>query len=408
MVMGSLHPKLVLREAKELEAQGNHKEASRKYASLIPVLLRREKTSEALALCEKVLSLSPESTRILLTKALCLVDLKRNNEALEEVDRFALAALRQNRLTQYLKMANEKLLSHSVMLQRFLEKILEVERTRADVFISLGNVLRRQGKIQRAMEMGFAALKTGLQEDECLQLIKSLLDERGQIDDYQYFEKLINKTWSLEKVRQVLLKESSLEKEEGGSSVSDEQYSSVISAPLKFVDEDNASTLKELIQKLEEQLGDRPQGIDTLSSLISEFKEKALKVVFDDAKAVLDMSVAFKEMGLLTEAREFLSEISVESELFATAQALLGELEFESESFFKALDIFQNLLRKESLEESIQKMALYYLTRIYCELGDFKKAEDFAERLAKMDSQYRNLASLRSGISRNLERNTRR
>lgn len=406
--MGSLHPKLVLREAKELEAQGNHKEASRKYASLIPVLLRREKTSEALALCEKVLSLSPESTRILLTKALCLVDLKRNNEALEEVDRFALAALRQNRLTQYLEMANEKLLSHSVMLQRFLEKILEVERTRADVFISLGNVLRRQGKIQRAMEMGFAALKTGLQEDECLQLIKSLLDERGQIDDYQYFEKLINKTWSLEKVRQVLLKESSLEKEEGGSSVSDEQYSSVISAPLKFVDEDNASTLKELIQKLEEQLGDRPQGIDTLSSLISEFKEKALKVVFDDAKAVLDMSVAFKEMGLLTEAREFLSEISVESELFATAQALLGELEFESESFFKALDIFQNLLRKESLEESIQKMALYYLTRIYCELGDFKKAEDFAERLAKMDSQYRNLASLRSGISRNLERNTRR
>lgn len=399
--MESLHPKLVLREANELEAQGNHKQASRKYASLIPVLLRRGKSSEALALCEKVLSLSPDSTRLLLTKVLCLIDLKRENEAFEEIDQFALAGLRQNRVTQYLELANEKLNSHGSILQRFLEKILEVDRTRADVFISLGNVLRKQGKVQRAMEMGFAALKTGLQEEESLQLIKILLDDRGQIEDYQYFEKMINKTWSVEKVRKVLLRESTTEKEESSSSKGN-------SSQLKSVDEDNAPTLKELIQKLEEELGDRPQGVETLTSLISEFKNKALKVMSDDVKAILDMSVAFKEMGLLSESREFLSKITVESEFFTTAQALLGELEFESEAFFKALDIFQSLLRKENLDEATLKSALYYVTRIYCELGDFKKAEGFAEKLTKMDSHYRNLASLRSGISRNLEKNTRR
>jgi len=404
--MGSVHPKLVLREAKESEAQGNFKDASRKYASLIPVLLRRDKMSEALALCEKVLSLSPESTRILLTKVLCLLGLKRENEAVEEVENFAIAALRQNRLTQYLEMANEKLAAHSFVLQKFLEKILEVERTRADVFISLGNVLLSQAKTDRALEMAFAAMKTGLQEEDCLKLIKSILDERGRIEDYQFLEKLINKTWSIDKVKQMLLKNSDPQK--GDDSHKKSESSEQSSPSLRAVDEDNASTLKDLIQKLEEQLGERPQGIETLTSLISEFKEKALTVVREDAKAILDMSIAFKEMGLIAETREFLSRITSESELFPTAQALLGELEFDSESFFGALDIFQNLLRKEDLDESTKKSALYYVTRIYCELGDFKKAEGFAEKLAKIDSQYRNLGSLRSGIGRNLEKNTRR
>jgi tetratricopeptide (TPR) repeat protein len=362
--------------------------------------------SEALALCEKVLSLSPESTRILLTKVLCLLGLKRENEAVEEVENFAIAALRQNRLTQYLEMANEKLAPHSFVLQKFLEKILEVERTRADVFISLGNVLLSQAKTDRALEMAFAAMKTGLQEEDCLKLIKSILDERGRIEDYQFLEKLINKTWSIDKVKQMLLKNSDPQK--GDDSHKKSESSEQSSPSLRAVDEDNASTLKDLIQKLEEQLGERPQGIETLTSLISEFKEKALTVVREDAKAILDMSIAFKEMGLIAETREFLSRITSESELFPTAQALLGELEFDSESFFGALDIFQNLLRKEDLDESTKKSALYYVTRIYCELGDFKKAEVFAEKLAKIDSQYRNLGSLRSGIGRNLEKNTRR
>ncbi len=396
--MGSVHPKLVLREAKELEAQGKNKEASRKYASLISVLSHRGKHLEAIELCEKALALSPVSTRLHLIKTLSLLELKRHNEAITEIDKFALAALRQERVTQYLELAKEKLGAHLKIQQHFIEKILEVERTRGDLFFALGRVFARQGKNEQALEMVFAGLKTGNEQSEGHNLLKSIINERGRKEDFQYFEKLINKLWPLEKVRKFIM-DSSIAAKPSSSKIVNQFLEDGSDLHLKSLDEENAPTLQNLIQELEEALGDRPKGIETISGLVTEFKEKALEVINGDCTALLDLAIAFKEMGLINEARETLLRIGIENEKYLTAQVLLGEIEFESGALVGALDVFQRILRGESVDEFAIKEALYYSAHIYYQLGDLKKAHEYAEKLAELDSRYRNLIDLRHGIN---------
>jgi tetratricopeptide (TPR) repeat protein len=336
--MGLLRPKVVLEEARELEAKGNNKEASRKYASLIPPLIKREKISEALILIDKAIVLSPESTRLLLTRALCLIKLNRNPEAENEIEKFALAALRQNRLSQYMELIEDKAREQVNLQKKFYEKILSIERTRPEVVAALAKVFKRMGKSSNAVEI--------LAEDSIHSKSRSVF------------------------------------------------------SPLN---EENVHTLKSLIQELEEQLGERPPGIETLSGLVTEFKEKVLQVVRGDSKSVLDLAIAFKEMGLAAEAKEMISSIEPIHSRYLAAQCLLGEIEFEHEAYFSSLDIFQKILRSESNDEECKKDALYHVVRIYIHFQDFIKAAEFADKLSEMDSSYRNLSHLRNEISAKLE-----
>lgn len=126
-------------------------------------------------------------------------------------------------------------------------------------------------------------------------------------------------------------------------------------------------------------------------------------MVKGDSKSVLDLAIAFKEMGLAVQAKEAISGIESSNNKYLAAQCLLGEIEFEQESYFSSLDIFQKVLRSESNDDECKKDALYHVVRIYIELQDFKKAAEFADKLSEMDSAYRNLPSLRNEISTRLE-----
>lgn len=391
--MASIRPKVVLQEAKTLEQKGAIKEAARKYASLIGPLVKRGKASEALIIIDKILVLSPASTRLYLTRALCLKEVKRDREAIEEIEKFATAALRQNRVTQYWELINEKAAKYPRLHQTFLEKILSVERTRADLFFHLSEALSRLGDTIRAFQMVFSGLTIAPNDELGMKFLKKLISEKGQKSHYLLFEKFIKGEVSIEKIKKQILDDERISQASSKKSEVDSLNSE--NSLLKSLDEENISTLKNLIQELEEELGDRPDGIETISGLITEFKQKALSVLKDDPNTLFDLAVAFREMGLLNESKEVISKIDNSHMKFDDAQSLLGGIEFESGSFVASLEIFQLLLRKESLDLECKKDALYHVVRIYIQLQDFKKASDFADKLTKIDSNYRNLTRLR-------------
>lgn len=401
--MGAVRPKVVLQEAKKLEELGELKEASRKYASLIQPLVKRGKSSEALIIIDKVLELSPSSTRLYLNKALCLLELNREREALDETEKFATAALRQKRLSQYIELIEDKAKAHPRILQKFFEKILSVERTRADVFIYLARVLYSQGQIVRAFEMVFSGLRVDPNCELGVESLKAWIAERGKKGDFQYVESWVNGDCSLDEVKErmrVWVKDLSANPVD--NTIGEKPVTSQTN--LKSLGEEDVPALKNLIQDLEEELGNSPNGIESIASVISEFKQKALSLLKEESTTLFDLAVAFREMGLLSEAKETLLQIGKFDEKYHDAQSLLGVIEYETGAVMASLDIFQILLRSEPLEEDCRKNALYHIVRIYIELQDFKKASQFADKLSKIDSNYRNLPRLRSEIWSHLEK----
>ena len=206
--MSAVHPKKLLEKASSLEAKGAFKEASHQYASLIPILRNRGKVVEALTLCDKAMELSPSSTRLHLIKALCLMDIKRTNEALVEMESFGKAALRQNRVSQYLELAEQRLSSQWELYCHFLKTLLEVERTRADIFLALSHGFLRQGEIKSSLEMVFAALHTGSEIDKGMSLLKEIILQKGRKEDLLYFEHFVEKRWTLERIEKHILVEN--------------------------------------------------------------------------------------------------------------------------------------------------------------------------------------------------------
>ena len=147
-----------------------------------------------------------------------------------------------------------------------------------------------------------------------------------------------------------------------------------------------------------------PIGIEPLSGLVAEFKLKATHVINGDSQACLDIAIAFKEMGLLNEAKEFLNKVTSEQEKYVAAQILKGEIEFDSGSFLSALDIFLQILRVDKMEENEMKEALYYAVRIYFQLQNFEKANQFAKKLGAIDSNYRNFKKIAVVLNQKLEK----
>jgi len=393
--MGSVHPKLVLQEAQDLESRGDLKSASIKYASLIQVFVRRGKYAEAIELCDKAFALSPDSTRLQLTRAVILSQLKRESEAIAEVEKFAQSALRQNRVVRYLELSQEQLNSKPRLLKRFLEKILEVERTKAELFFAFAEVLQRLGEVDRAIEIVLAGLRIGNNLDVGHELLRTLLDERGRPKDLMAFDKLVDGSWSLERVYQILLVENKSSMEP--KSETNSPFMRAVPEELSGKDEES---IKDLIQELEEKLGERPHGIETLSGLVKEFKEKAQSVLEGDDLGQIDLSLAFREMGLNQEAKDFLFRIREDSEHYVQAQMLLGTIELDSGSLVSALDIFQNILRRGGLEKNILLESLYSTARIYLELGEVMKAEAHINKLTQLDSHYRESARLKQMIKK--------
>ncbi|MBM4304535.1 MAG: hypothetical protein FJ112_09450 [Deltaproteobacteria bacterium] len=331
-----------------------------------------------------------------------LLKVKRIPEAEIEIDKFALAAIRQGRVTQYIDLIEVKAQEKPNLRKKFYEKILSIERTRPDIFLGLAQVLRQMGKITQAYEIIFAALKIDRRGEQALKLLKEMIAEQGSESAQVAYDNLIIEKWSLEKVRAELIGNSEIHSS-NSLEISEHSIGTNNRSVLSPLSEESIGSLKSLIQELEEQLGERPPGIETLSGLVTEFKEKALQLVKGDSKSVLDLAIAFKEMGLAVQAKEAISGIESSNNKYLAAQCLLGEIEFEQESYFSSLDIFQKVLRSESNDDECKKDALYHVVRIYIELQDFKKAAEFADKLSEMDSAYRNLPSLRNEISTRLE-----
>lgn len=409
--MSAVHPKKLLEKASSLEAKGALKEASHQYASLIPILRNRGKVVEALTLCDKAMELSPSSTRLHLTKALCLMDIKRTNEALVEMESFAKAALRQNRVSQYLELAEQRLSSQWELYCHFLKTLLEVERTRADIFLALGHGFLRQGEIKSSFEMVFAALHTSSEIDKGMSLLKEIILQKGREEDLLYFDHFVAKRWTLERIeKHILVENISLKPDLKLEALKEDSFEDKStghrngSVLLKSLNEETSSVLKQLIRELETELGEMPIGIEPLSGLVAEFKLKATHVINGDSQACLDIAIAFKEMGLLNEAKEFLNKVTSEQEKYVAAQILKGEIEFDSGSFLSALDIFLQILRVDKMEENEMKEALYYAVRIYFQLQNFEKANQFAKKLGAIDSNYRNLKKIGAALKQKLEK----
>ncbi|NBX67767.1 MAG: tetratricopeptide repeat protein [Proteobacteria bacterium] len=397
--MAGVHPKEVLREARDLESRGESKKASLKYASLIPILMRRSKFKEAVELCEKVLKLSPSSTRLHITHALCLNQLGQTKEAFSAIEKFALGGLQQNRLSAYLDIAKEKLVTKLVLYKCFLETVLKVERTEASIFFLLSGVLSELGENERALEITFAGLKVSEKSEEGRNLLKSFILKRANPGETEAFEKWINGELSLEQLqRKVLFLIADPANEQAKAGNSDEVSSYWTMSILKSFDENSGDNLKKLIQDLEEELGQTPKGIEPIHTLVDEFRQKARTLVKDDSLALIDLAVAFREMGLLIEAKEFLLLVSSEDPKYLVAQSMLGEIELESGATMGALDIFQMILRNPQVPEEIAKESLYSIAKIYIQLGDLGRAEESAQKLSNLDRHYRGINKVMQAI----------
>lgn len=397
--MAGVQPKQILQQARELESKGETKEASLKYASLIPVLIHRKKYKEAIELTDKTLKLSPTSTRLHLTKALCLMGLKQMQEACVELEKFAFAGIRQGRLSLYFDLAKERLVGQPQLMKSYLESVLKIERMREDIFFQLSLTLSELGQNERSLEILLSGIKINEKSQEGRGILKELIEKRGNFEELEACQRWLNGEITLEQFRKKIISWAPALENPNDEPIRTFEAERVGTlSVLKTLDEDSVINLKKLIQDLEEELGERPKGIETIEAIVREFKDKALSCISDDPGSIIDLAVAFREMGLTRESKELLTKIPLEDEKYLLAQALLGELEIESGSMVGALDIYQGILRSSSLTQEIAKESLYNMARIYVQLGDFERAQESADKLVELDRHYRGINKLKQAI----------
>lgn len=388
--MATFRPKEVFRLAREAEQKGDNKQAATHYASLSAYLRRRGKKEESLTLIRRALILAPQLSRLHLQHALCAEINGHGDEAENAMRQFTQMAIEKQNVEKYRPLVESTLDKAPRLRQIFFDGILKLDRTAAAAFLGRARSLHEQGNDVGAMRVLVEALQTGSQREDVLVAIEGLMREAGKAEALIHLGRFRDGKISMENFLVLL----------GGVSRTDTSASAVSSG---FVER----PLRDLIDELEREIGGGPDVADPeaeVRPLLSEFRRRSEPLLVGDAKARMDMALAFFEMGLAKEAQEELEKVSESEPLYAEAQALMGEIALSTGSHLAALDAFQKSLRCASRTQEVEFEARYKLVHVYYRLGDLRQAFGQAAELEKLAPSYRDLRGLKNQIQEALEK----
>jgi tetratricopeptide (TPR) repeat protein len=375
--------KEIVEEARALEGQGRARAASARYASAALVLIKKSDYPEARRMVRRAIVLSPESPRLYLRLAHCYAGMANVGRAKESVLKFTRLTLKQKKIEAYRPYLEVELRHYPALRQVFYEEVLTIDRTSGEIFIALGNALREQGQLPEAQSALVDALRTKSEGAQGIEALEKIFIEREWQEGLVHLQRFTEGALSREDLI-VLLSDS-------------ENLMLVPEIRTGHVDI-KEKDLKTMITELEVEIGLVETGYDKVAPLVKEFRERSAPVIAGDSKAILDLALAFFEMGLPRDCEDELRKISSGDPLFLQAQILIGEVRLLEGSELGALEIYQACLRAEEASEAIKTEAHYRLVQIYFRLGDLAQAVVHLKELEKKAPNYRDLRTLKSQI----------
>lgn len=389
--MARIHPKEVFREAKSEEAKGNTTTAAAAYTKLGAYFLHKNMLKEARMALERAVKLKPTLARAHLYLAIC--GERTGDKGLSELSmiQFTREALKSGKVEEYAHRVEELLAPYAELRKGFYEAVLTLDRTTAKPFLALAKACLDAADLMRAQQALLDGLKTRSDDTEVVEMLKQLLSDMKRDAEITHIERFEN--GKLERNDLIALLE-------GQTPQAPEPSRSLVA----IEEEDlNPKTLSMLITEVERELGANDAAeYDTVAPLLKEFRERANPILSSDAKARMDMALAFFEMGLYREAEEELRAVRENDSRYWEAQALLGQVYVVQSSDLAALEVFQSCLRHEDLSESLGHECQYQLANIYLRLGDFKQALEYAKHLNRECPDYRDLKSLKEQLKEKL------
>lgn len=379
--MSHFRAKEVFRQAQAAEKLGRKRTASSQYSSVAAYLRHKGNFREAKVILQRAIHLAPDSARLYLQLALCDHGLKDSDAAEAHISEFARRAFRKKQVELYRPHMESLLKNLPELRQVYFETLLEVDRTSGTAFVELGRVLIEQGKWDEAQQSLVDALKTKEMREEVFTLLRQVFTARDLKNALGHLERFEEGKMPLDDLLSLLK-----------APKSEKGVSPRPAPPPKNEEKD----LQTLIHELEEEIGfSLEEKHDSVQPLLKEFRRKSEAILKNDAKARMDMGLAFFEMGLIEEACDEVKHVAATDPLYAEAQCLLGDILIEQGSYLGALECYQSALRDERTEARVRAEAKYKLIQVYFRLGDLAQAIRLAEELENLAPGYRDLRRLR-------------
>jgi tetratricopeptide (TPR) repeat protein len=385
--VAAFHAKEVFQQAREAERQGRKKEAATHYASLSVYLRRRGKTDEAITLLRRGLGLAPHLAKLHLQLAICTESKGETEQANSAMADFSQIVIERGKVEQYRSVVDATLKQYPRLRERFFDAVLQLDRTGAEAYLGRAQSLKEQGDSQGALKVLLEALQTGAEKDQVLEAMEEMLRTHGKAEALIHLGRYREGKISTDNLL-VLLRGSARENEPG-------ELEPVV----------HETPLKDLIEELEKEIGGTLQNpADEIAPLLKEFRRRSQPILGVDARARMDMALAFFEMGLVREAAEELAVVPESDPLHAEAQALAGEIALSTGNHLAALDAFQNALRSTHRSEEVEREARYKLVQVFYRLGDLRQAFSQAAELERLAPEYRDLRLLKNQIEQALDK----
>jgi tetratricopeptide (TPR) repeat protein len=279
--------KEVFQKAREAEREGKNKEAAAHYAQLSVYLRRRGKQDEAITLIRRGIGLAPQFARLHLQLALCTEIQGETQQANDSIARFSQIILEKGKVEQYRPVVESTLKDHPRLRELFFDAVLQLDRTGSEAFLGRAKSLKEQGDEAGALKVLLEALQTGSEKDQVLDAMQELLRTHGKAEALIHLGRYREGKISTENFL-VLLRGSAREP------------GSFEDAPVV-----HEKPLKSLIEELEKEMGETLDNpADEIAPLLKEFRRRSQPILGVDARARMDMALAFFEMGLVREAQE--------------------------------------------------------------------------------------------------------
>ncbi len=380
--MAGFHPKEVLEKARQAEQAGETKAAAMAYASLSAYLRKRGKHEQSIKLIKKAIRLAPKLIRLRLHEALSLEVSGDSSAADSAMEEFTSLAVSKGKVEHYRGVVESVLKDHPRLRQIFFDGVLQLDRTGAEAYLGRARSLLQQNKVEDAVEVLLDALQGKMGTEEVLAELESALRTAGKSDRLIHLGRFRDGKIDLDNILLLLRA-----REPGLISIKEEDFE-IVEKPLR-----------NLIEELEKEIGvlvEDPAA--EIAPLLNEFRRRSEAVLAGDARAHMDMGIAYFEMGLHAEASHQLQKISETESLFPEAQVLLGDIALVNGNSLAALDAFQNSLRSPQRSEEVERESRYKLVQVYLRLGDLRKALLQAEELENLAPEYRDLRQLKVRI----------
>jgi Tfp pilus assembly protein PilF len=376
--MASISAKSLFREARQSEEKGELSAAAEKYVKLGKHLIRKAKYEQARTILTRAIALYPPSPRYLVYLSVAESHLGTKNKAKLAMRQAALSALRDKKVERYAAFLDHELASYPTLKRYFYETVLELDRTDARPFLALARIATSEKNFEGAKKHLLDALETKTADEKIVPQLERVLEFLARPDGLEHLQRFQLGQLKRKDLIELLTAEPP-------------------SVPVLHVAPSPEKDLRALIADLESDLGiavgDGYQNVDVL---VKEFRKKANVVLGADAKANIDMAMAFFEMGLTKDAQDQLKRIPTQDPLYWEAQCLLGQVLVSEGSDLGALEIFQRCLRTEGGNSDLINEVRYKLIEIYLRLEDTAQAFVHLRALEKKVPNYRNLKSLKA------------